>query len=128
MIGIEKIIEYNSLAAASDLREADQIIPFTIGIITFVVGISDVAKPRPKFIQRNVAQDVTSGEIEQIDTSIRLAAAEERLKTAKSRPKFIQRNTVQDVNSGENEQMNMSIRLAAPEERLKIAIKRASTL
>jgi len=45
IIGVEKIIEYNSLSATSDLSMPGQIIPFILGIITFIVGASHALKP-----------------------------------------------------------------------------------
>ena len=45
IIGVEKIIEYNSLSATSDLSTPGQIIPFILGIITFIVGASHAIKP-----------------------------------------------------------------------------------
>jgi len=43
--GVEKIIEYNSLSPSSDLSTPGQIIPFILGIITFLVGFSHAVNP-----------------------------------------------------------------------------------
>jgi hypothetical protein len=43
--GVEKIIEYNSLSTTSDISTPGQVIPFILGIITFLVGTSHAIKP-----------------------------------------------------------------------------------
>ena len=43
--GVEKTIEYNSLSPSSDLSVPGQNIPFTLGIITFLVGAAHAIKP-----------------------------------------------------------------------------------
>jgi hypothetical protein len=43
--GVEKIIEYNSLSPTSDLSTPGQIIPFILGIITLIIGVTHAIKP-----------------------------------------------------------------------------------
>jgi len=43
--GVEMTIEYNSLSPSSDLSVPGQNIPFTLGIITFLIGAAHAIKP-----------------------------------------------------------------------------------
>jgi hypothetical protein len=45
--GVEKIIEYNSLYSPANLAMPGQVIPFILGIITFLVGAAHAIKPQP---------------------------------------------------------------------------------
>jgi hypothetical protein len=44
--GVEKIIDYNSLYSPPNLAAPGQIIPFILGIITFLVGATHAIKPQ----------------------------------------------------------------------------------
>jgi hypothetical protein len=43
--GVEEIIKYNSLSPTTNLSTPGQVIPFTLGIITFIVGLTHAVKP-----------------------------------------------------------------------------------
>jgi hypothetical protein len=51
--GVEKTIEYNSLAPPTDLSKPGQIIPFLLGIITLLEGVSTAFKPKRDEIPQN---------------------------------------------------------------------------
>jgi len=43
--GVEKTIQYNSLSAPTDLTRPGQIIPFMLGIVTLLEGVSKAFRP-----------------------------------------------------------------------------------
>jgi hypothetical protein len=46
--GVEKIIDYNNLSPTNDLSRPGQLIPFVLGVITFLEGASNACMPSPR--------------------------------------------------------------------------------
>jgi len=94
--GVEKIIEYNSLHPTADLSTPGQVIPFILGIITIIVGLSHAIRPsshnsettspaqvietsRPR--TRSVGVAIPTGEdnsLEWVDLTVRAGAEQGR--------------------------------------------------
>ena len=64
--GIEMIIQYNGLRPQNDLWRPGQIIPFVLGIITFIEGAASALMPKPlsRVDEIRRSSDVTVGQLE----------------------------------------------------------------
>lgn len=51
--GVEKIIGYNDLSPQNDLSQPGQLIPFVLGIITVIEGLSSAWKPEPPHVEEH---------------------------------------------------------------------------
>lgn len=81
--GVEMIIQYNGLAPQKDLWRPGQMIPFVLGIITFIEGAASALMPRPL----NPADDIRRGSeitLEPLESRMPSGLIEEGAKTAGS--------------------------------------------